>query len=72
MFEWINFIFFVVSMIAWSWLYLESLQPMKKREKPGDNAWKHCENLEIVKKQRSIISIIIEKEKILEIVESTL
>ena len=47
MFGWINFISFVVSMIAWSWLYLESLQPMKKKEKKGEAAWKFCENLRI-------------------------
>jgi protein-S-isoprenylcysteine O-methyltransferase Ste14 len=47
MIEWINFAIYIVSMIIWSWLYLESLQPKKKSKKLGEKAWKLCEQIRI-------------------------
>ncbi|MHA1112240.1 MAG: methyltransferase family protein [Promethearchaeota archaeon] len=42
MIEWINFISFLISLALWGWLYLFSLQPMKRVEKIGERGWNQC------------------------------
>jgi len=48
MIEWINFIVFVISLPLWGWLYLFSLQPMKRIEKLGEKGWKQCGDVRII------------------------
>ena len=48
MIEWINFTIFLLCLIFWGWLYLFSVQPMKRVEKIGEKGWKQCGNVRIV------------------------
>jgi protein-S-isoprenylcysteine O-methyltransferase Ste14 len=48
MFEWINLFSFIISMFLWSYLYLISVQPMKRQEKFGEKAWRDCKRLRII------------------------
>ncbi len=48
MIEWINFVCFLICLVLWSWLYLFSLQPMKRVEKVGEKGWKQCGDVRII------------------------
>ncbi len=48
MIEWINFIAFLICLPVWGWLYLFSLQPVKRVEKVGDKGWKQCGDVRII------------------------
>lgn len=48
MIEWINFVSFLISLVLWGWLYLFSLQPMKRVEKVGEKGWNQCGNVRIL------------------------
>jgi len=48
MIEWINFISFLINLVLWAWLYLISLQPMKRVEKIGEKGWNQCGIIRII------------------------
>ncbi len=48
MFEYINLISLILSLILISVFYTISIQPMKRSEKHGEKAWKECRNLRAI------------------------
>jgi len=42
MIEWINFISLILSALIFCYFYMLSIQPMKRKEKRGERAWKDC------------------------------
>ncbi|NHI91797.1 MAG: isoprenylcysteine carboxylmethyltransferase family protein [Candidatus Lokiarchaeota archaeon] len=48
MIEWINFIVLIISTIIFSYLYLLSIQPVKRSESRGEKAWEECARLRII------------------------
>lgn len=56
--EIINFITLLFSFFLLAFLYILSLQPMKKIEKYGDKAWKYCKNLRAISIIFELISIV--------------
>ncbi len=42
MIEWLNFISLILSTIFFCYFYTLSVQPMKRKEKRGERAWKDC------------------------------
>lgn len=45
MIEWINFISLILSALFFCYFYTLSVQPMKRKEKRGEQAWKDCKIL---------------------------
>ncbi|MHA1146547.1 MAG: hypothetical protein ACTSRW_17550 [Candidatus Helarchaeota archaeon] len=48
MIEWINLAVLIISTVIFSYLYLLSIQPVKRSEKRGEKAWKECATLRII------------------------
>ena len=48
MIEWINFVILIISTIIFSYLYLLSIQPVKRSETRGEKAWKECANFRAI------------------------
>ncbi|MBD3352038.1 MAG: DUF1295 domain-containing protein [Candidatus Lokiarchaeota archaeon] len=48
MIEWINFIAFLVSYFLFLFLYLFSIQPMKREQKRGEKAWEECKKIRMI------------------------
>ncbi len=54
----LNFISLLISFFLLGYIYILSLQPMKKAEKLGDKAWKYCKNLRALSSIFEFISIL--------------
>ncbi len=48
MIEWINLIILIISVFIFSYLYLLSIQPVKRSEIRGEKAWKECANFRAI------------------------
>ena len=54
----LNFISFLLSFFIMSYLYILSLQPMKRSEKYGEKAWNDCKKLRIIGGFFQLVSIL--------------
>jgi protein-S-isoprenylcysteine O-methyltransferase Ste14 len=48
MFEVINFVLLLLSIFLFSYLYVLSIQPVKREQQKGDQAWKECMILRLI------------------------
>ncbi len=48
MFDWINFSSLIISIFLFSYLYTLSIQPIKREQQKGNQAWKQCMKLRII------------------------
>jgi len=48
MFDWINLSLLIISIFLFSYLYILSIQPIKREQQKGNQAWKQCMKLRII------------------------